>query len=91
MCSGSLAQVGTLLHPDHSQNWLLNVQHYDSFGQGHKALMHMELDFSAVPNLKSPEFAVQGIILVTNDNSIIYYHISPPNIVLVTRPSQVRV
>lgn len=58
MRSGGLAQVHALLHPDHVQNWLLNVPHCNSFGQGHKAVMHMNLDFSAVPNLKSPDFAL---------------------------------
>lgn len=57
MSSESLAQVDIVLHPDHIQNWLLHVQHDNSFGQGHRAV-HMELDFSAVPNLKSPEFAL---------------------------------
>lgn len=53
--------------------------------------MHIDLDFSAVSNLKSPDFALQGIILVTNDNSVIRYQISALNIVLVTRPTQVSV
>lgn len=53
-----VAQVDTLLHPDHVQKWLLNVQQYNSFDQGRKAVMHMDLDFSAVPNLKSSDFAL---------------------------------
>lgn len=87
MNCGSLAHVDTLMQPDRIQNWLLNVQDYSSFGQGHKALMHMEVDCSAVPNLKSPELALQGTILVTSDNSIIRYQISPLKIVLVTTPT----
>jgi len=75
------------MQPDHIQNWLLNVQDYNSFAQGHKAVMHIQLDCSAVPNLKSPEFALQGIILITSDNSIIHYQISPPKIALVTSPT----
>lgn len=81
----SLAHVDTLMQPDCIQNWLLNVQDYNSFGQGHEALMHMELDCSAVLNLKSPELALRGIILVTSDNSIIRYQISPPKIGLVMK------